>query len=373
MLRITFQSNRIDKSTGYYIDSTMWDTEHQRVLGFGNDEKELNQWIETTIAKIKFIFSSMCIEGSVCIQRIVEQIFAKAYNEPTLLETIQRHNDKLKQRVNIDFTKSTYEKYIFTHDKIQAFIKHQYQKKDVFLKDLKLQFIKDFDHYLRVIDLNKHNTAVKYCINLKRILNVAVQEGLLTINPFNGHKTTYKITSQVYLYEEEVDKIKNAKLVLDRHKLIRDLFLFQCYTGLAYADLLTLKRSDISIDNEKQSWIIKQRQKTGIPSMIPLTNAALTILNKYMNLNKGFQYVFKGYSIQKYNVGLGEIGQLCRLTKKLSSHVGRRTFGNIALGKGASLNVISKILGHSNTLITQKVYAITTQNIIKQEFRKINL
>jgi integrase len=146
--------------------------------------------------------------------------------------------------------------------------------------------------------------------------------------------------------------------------------LFQCYTGLAYTDLISLNKDEISNDNNNRNWIIKRRQKSGIVATIPLLPRAKDLLKKYQTLQHTKAGIFPYYSIQKYNQYLGELGDLVGLSKKLSSHVGRRTFGNLALSRGISINVISKILGHSNTLITQRIYAITTQNIISNEIMK---
>ena len=168
----------------------------------------------------------------------------------------------------------------------------------------------------------------------------------------------------------EVIAIEKLDLIILRLLLVRDLFLFQCSTGLSYTDMTKLSCNDISIDNQGRKWIIKARQKTGITSTIPLLPKAIQIMEKYSTVNNNQLSLFPTYSIQKFNQYIGEVGILAGIHKKLSSHVGRRTFGNIALARGISLNVISKILGHSNTLITQRIYAITTQNIINSEIEK---
>ena len=197
-----------------------------------------------------------------------------------------------------------------------------------------------------------------------------VLQGILTNNPFKNYKTVYRDTMQVYLEQAELNAVVNIQLVKPSHLLVRDLFLFQCYTGLAYTDLVNLTITDISVDASGRRWIIKRRQKTGIVSTIPLLPQSIELIEKYSFYRLSNIGMLPYYSIQKYNQYIGEVGKLAGINKKLSSHVGRRTFGNVALAKGISLNVISKILGHSNTLITQRIYAITTQNIITKEIEK---
>jgi len=276
----------------------------------------------------------------------------------------------MKNRVGKDFSFSTYEKYVFTYNKVKAFIENSLKKKDILLRDLEVKFIMDFDNYLRVNDNNQHNTAVKYCINLKRIINVLLLQGKLKINPFKNYKTVYRDILQVYLEQLELAAVANVQLAKPNHLLVRDLFLFQCYTGLAYTDMVNLTVSDITVDALGRKWIIKPRQKSGIVSTIPLMPQSLELISKYTLYRENNKSLFPFYSIQKYNQYIGEIGNIAGVKKKLSSHVGRRTFGNVALSKGVSLNVISKILGHSNTIITQRIYAITTQNIITGEIEK---
>lgn len=285
-----------------------------------------------------------------------------------LMAVIRIFVAELKKRVGNDYSFSTYEKYVFTEKKVKSFLK-QKGKNDIFLKDLTVEFIVDFDHYLRAIDKNQHNTAVKYCINLKRIINDCVIRGHLIRNPFQSYKTRYKFVFPIFLNEDEVNHLHRLSLENRAHLLVRDLFIFQCYTGLSYTDLVSLSKNDIT-EREGRLWIIKARQKTGIIAVIPLLPQAVDLIEKYSKTNQPFNCIFPGYSIQKYNHYLSKIAVQAGFSKRVSSHVGRRTFGNLAIGRGISINVISKILGHSSTIITEKIYALTTASIIAAEIDK---
>jgi integrase len=370
MLRISYQNIKAEKATGYYVNPKEWNTAKQRVRGDSQNSIQINSWMDNVAVKISDLFRIANLKKDVHLPSILQQVFSKPIDDPTLLATMQEHNDVMQERVGLDFSHSTYEKYVFTYNKLQSFISHQYNKKDFYLRDLSVKFIMEFDHFLRTVDKNQHNTAVKYCLNLKKIINLAILQGKLASNPLKNYKTIYKDTPQVYLEHYEVERIENADLKKQKHLLTRDLFLFQCFTGLAYTDLISLKTANISKDNQNRSWIIKPRQKSGIISTIPLLQPAENIIQRYSVMNDKTGVIFPHYSIQKYNQYISEIGEIIGLEKRLSSHVGRRTFGNLALSKGISLNVISKILGHSNTIITQRIYAITTQNIITGEIQK---
>jgi integrase len=370
IVRISYLNTRVERSTGHYIKPAEWNVTRQRVKGENDSAIRINTWINHASSKLNDLFRDAIQKQDVHLPSLLNLLFTKPAEDPTLLRVLKEHNVSLLQRVGHDFTFSTYEKYVFTYNKVKAFIESQYHKKDVFLRELSTRFIIEFDHYLRVENNNQHNTAVKYCLNLKKVINSCVLKGLLSNNPFRNYKTVYKDTPQVYLDAHEVNLIENARYSKPNHLLTRDLFLFQCYTGLAYTDLISLNNDEISNDNNNRNWIIKRRQKSGIVATIPLLPRAKDLLEKYQTVQHTKSGIFPYYSIQKYNQYLGEIGDLIGLSKKLSSHVGRRTFGNLALSRGISINVISKILGHSNTLITQRIYAITTQNIISNEIMK---
>lgn len=370
IIRISYNKSRAEKATGHYVNPKDWNSSKQRVKGEKETALQVNSWLDFSTARLGDLFRDALQKQEVHLPRLLNLLFSKPVEDPTLLKTLQEHNDAMLERVGHDYTHSTYEKYVFSYNKVQAFILHQYKKQDIYLSDLTTRFILEFDHYLRAIDKNKHNTAVKYCLNLKKVINLAVLQGKLNSSPFKNYKTVYKDTPQVYLEGHEVQLIENARLHKQNHLLTRDLFMFQCYTGLAYTDMVNLKINDITVDAQNRSWIIKPRQKSGITSTIPLLSSAENLIHRYTIVKSNTGSIFPHYSIQKYNQYLGEIGDLIGLKKKLSSHVGRRTFGNLALSKGISINVISKILGHSNTLITQRIYAITTQKIITTEMIK---
>jgi integrase len=370
MLRATYQSKKVEKATGYYVNPKDWNGVKQKVKGDNQSARQINNWIDNAVVKINDLFRVASIQNDVHLPSILQQIFSKPIDDPTLLATMQEHNDLMLERVGLDFSHSTYEKYVFTYNKLQAFISYQYNKKDFYLRDLNVKFIMEFDHYLRTVEKNQHNTAVKYCLNLKKIINLAILQGKLNSNPFKNYKTVYRDTMQVYLEQVELNAIVNAELVKPNHQLVRDLFLFQCYTGLAYTDMVNLAVNDISVDARGRKWIVKPRQKSGVVSTIPLMQQSIELIDKYTFFRKKSKCLFPYYSIQKYNQYIGEVGNIAGVKKKLSSHAGRRTFGNVALSKGVSINVISKILGHSNTIITQRIYAITTQNIITGEIEK---
>ncbi|SDX56262.1 Site-specific recombinase XerD [Hydrobacter penzbergensis] len=229
-------------------------------------------------------------------------------------------------------------------------------------------FVSDFDYYLKHNDGNKHNTVVKYITNLKKIVNMAVTNGLLLKNPFVEYKSAYKDVERVYLTLPELKAIEQKEFKMERLRLVKDLFLFQCYTGLAYSDMAKLTDKDISTGVDGGKWIIIRRKKTDVRSAIPLLPMALTILGRYQGKETK---LLPCYAIQKFNSYLGEIADHCEVNKNLTSHVGRRTFATtVALANGVSIETISKILGHSSTKITHQ-YALVTDLKVSEEMKQL--
>lgn len=366
ILRITYHRKLKQISTGFYIRQDRWDSKAKKMRGSKPDAEQVNNYILVTTARLMEIFNKQLQDGDINLDNLVDTFFGKNDNNVSLLYAINYHNENFKSRIGIDYTFSTYEKYDVTRKKVEAFLKHL-DKKDIRLKDLTLKFIADFELFLKTVEKNQHNTAVKYCKNLKKILNVCVVNSWVESNPFNSYTCVYKETDCIYLLPHEINLIEEKQFRLERLQIVKDLFLFQCYTGLAYVDMSKLTKSNIVVGIDKNKWIVISRTKTGTKSTIPLLSQAVKILEKYDGVCKD-ERLLPVYSIQKFNSYLDEIAEICDINKKISSHVGRRTFGNLALSSGISLNVIAKILGHSSTITTQKIYAVTNDQLVSKEF-----
>jgi site-specific recombinase XerD len=360
-LRISHNAERKNLSTGFNISPDRWDTTKAQVKGSKEDAVRINAYISQTRAKLIELFNEILKEGDINVDKLIDRFFGRDINSMTLLELVEYHNKDFEARIGTDYTFSTFEKYDILRKKLMDFIPAKYQKKDIRLRDLGHQFMADFDFYLKNHDNNEHNTATKYLKNLKKILNVAVINDWVEENPFENFKATYKDVDRVYLTQHELELIQNKRFQLGRLSLVKDLFLFQCYTGLAYSDMAKLTTGHISPGIDGNKWIITRRKKTDVRAAIPLLRQAEELINKYADGSTDSQKpLFPFYSIQKFNSYLHEIADLSGINKNLTSHVGRRTFATtIALANGIGLETISKILGHTSTKITA-IYAVVT-------------
>lgn len=369
-LRLTHLKTRKTISTGKFVTEAKWDSVKQRVKGTDENAEQINSYLIRTRSRLVELFTDMLCEGDVYLEKLLDKFLGRDQKHISLMELVTRHNEIFKSKIDIDYSLSTYKKYSTTKEKIQQFLIHKFKKPDVRLKDLDIQFMEEFEFFQKSVLKTHHNTTVKHCKNLKKIVNEAVRYGWLEKSPFSGFKTSYEDTDKIYLAEHEIRLIENKSFSIKRLDLVKDLFLFQCFTGLAYADMEKLKKTDISLGIDGNKWIIIRRKKTNVRSTIPLLPEALTILEKYKSFDDG-EKLLPVYTNQKYNSYLKEISDICGITKKLTTHVGRRTFGNLALANGISLNVIAKVLGHSNTLITQKIYAVTNDQLVSKEMKKL--
>jgi site-specific recombinase XerD len=371
--RISVDNNRYDFSTGFAIEGNSWDAKLAIVIGEGQQAILINNYISLKKLEIQKAHNALLLDQiPVTLAAVKAKLFPKAEVQNTMLQLIKFHNATFKKRVNLDRAGATYEKYEVIYQRIEAFIRHKYNKKDLYLKDLRAEFINGFDLFLKSVVKNSQNTTAKHCQYLRSMMNFGVRHNWLEVNPFLTYKVAYKEVDRVYLTKDELANIENKSIDIKRLCIVRDLFLFQCYTGLAYADMQSLKKSDIQTGMDGEQWIFKRRKKTQQKSVIPLLAKPLQILEKYGFESKApNDRILPKHSNQRVNSYLQEIAAICGINKKVTSHAGRRTFATtVALANGVSIETISKLLGHSSTKITS-IYAVVTDSKVSEEMNKL--
>lgn len=309
-----------------------------------------NAYMDSVKAKFYSIESEMIHRNMAITLQNVLEVYRNGFEETnvTLLYLFDRHNQdaekKMKQGIIV---RATYLKCLRTRFLLADFLKKHLRKRDILITDVTPAITERFFVYLNT--KMAKNTAIHKIKLLKKVLKMAVEDGYIRAMPFK-----LKLTSDPLLYEPltiaEIRQLRQKHLDIERIAQIRDIFVFACYTGLAFTDLKNLSKNDLMIDECGREWIIKPRQKTKIISHIPLLPVAKEIWEKY-------DYMLPLPENQKYNAYLKEIGDVCGIKKKLHSHLARHTFATILLNSGVDLVSVSKILGHSNSRITEKTYA----------------
>lgn len=273
-----------------------------------------------------------------------------------LLEVFQMHNDKVGKLIGKDYAPGTLLRYQTSLQHTRDFIKWKYSVNDIDVKKLSYSFITDYEFWFKSIRCCNHNTIMKYIGNFKKVIHLCLKNGWVVRDPFIGFKMNKKEVVRDYLTKEELQRLSAKEFGIERLGQVRDVFLFSCYTGLAYVDVQKLKRSEIGTGLDGESWIFTSRQKTEIPTRIPLLPVALEIMNKYEKhpqcLNQ--DRVLPVLSNQKMNAYLKEIAGLCGIPKALTFHIARHTFATtVTLSNGVPIETVSRMLGHSNLRTTQ--------------------
>ncbi|GEP92877.1 Site-specific recombinase XerD [Chitinophaga terrae (ex Kim and Jung 2007)] len=373
--RIIANSQRVEFSTGLSIDPKHWNGNTAKVVAGNANAQLINTYISTKKIEFKRIYNDLLLEQKEITAEImknrllgIQEIEASR----TFLELMDFHISIFKSKIGTDTAISTYRKYMVTKKRLEEFIPYQYKKKDINLSDLKLEFIASFDLYLKAVCKNNHNTVVKHCKNVKAIINHGIQYEWLETNPFTKYKTPYKEGDKGILTKEELATLMAKEFKIPRLAVVRDLFVFQCYTGLAYTDMKELTQADIQIGIDGNRWIIKRRTKTNQRSPIPLLPQAIDILEKYNWQGKQDNApILPVMTNQKMNAYLVEIVELCGISKKITTHVGRRTFATtITLSNGVPIESVSAMLGHTNLKTTQ-IYAKVVDTKISQDMQQL--
>ncbi|PRY03663.1 site-specific recombinase XerD [Pontibacter ummariensis] len=351
-LRIIVAGKRAELATGRACDPSCWNSSAGRAAGTKAFSKSLNAYLDSLQVKV-YEAHRQLVEtlGLVTATALKNRVIGKEERRVTLIEVFQDHNRKMKALVGDEFARGTLGRYTISLKHTVDFLEWKYQAPDIDIRKVNHAFITEYEFYLRSVRKCSNNTAVKYIKNFGKIIRICLANGWLSANPFVNYKAKMRKVDRVFLTEEELKMMAAKELVGERLLQVRDIFLFSCFTGLAYADVLKLIRADISKGIDGKQWVFKKRQKTDTISRIPLLPMALRILEKYKDhpqcLNDG--KLLPVLSNQKMNAYLKEIADLCGINKPLTFHIARHTFATtVTLLNGVPLESMSKMLGHSN-------------------------
>ncbi|MEJ7913051.1 MAG: site-specific integrase [Chitinophagaceae bacterium] len=322
VLRIIYRSQRRDLFTGLYCTKNQWDPKTLRL--FANDKKTLegNKNLDLVLRKANNVFDELRYSGEpFSIDELVDKIKGKESKPTLLIDFIQESNLKMHKRVGIEITKPTYYKYRKCLEYVQEFLLKQYKSKNFLLIRINVGFLDNFFRFLRFDKEISHNTSLKYLSFLKVVLGPAIRSGVIKDDPFRELKIKAKPVYREFLTQDEIDKVEG--LILENEDLNRkkDIFLFACFTGLAYIDLRQLNRKHIIQESDGSFYILKPRQKTGQECIIPLLPPAERILKKYSPTESILDFHWYISTNQKMNLGLKYIGQKSGITKTLHMHL----------------------------------------------------
>ncbi len=359
-LRITVSGKSTEASIGRNILPELWSINKCKAKGTSKAAHIINNHIDHIKAELYGYYRTFAVEDKIITAVTIKNVWLGIDdNQKMIIKIFQEHNDNVKLLIGKDFAQATHQRYETTLMHVQTFIKKQYNESDIPVKDIDYKFIAGLELYYKTERNCSHNTTAKYIKNFKKIIRIAISNGWITIDPFANHKFKLTKVDRGYLTESEIEIIKNKEITIDRLVYVRDIFLFACYTGLAYSDLKKLSKKNLIEKENGNFWIYTKRTKTDNECRIPLISAALFILNKYSTHPHCIEknVLLPVYSNQKTNAYLKEIATICGINKYFSSHLARHTFATtITLNNNVPIETVSKMLGHSSINMT-KIYA----------------
>jgi site-specific recombinase XerD len=356
-MRVTVNGNRFETATSQYVDVSMWSNESMSLIGKSKEVKTLNDFLQTLRSKALSIQKRLLTTDTfITIQEFAKEWHGVKEKPKMLLEIFQQHNEQVKALIGSQYSSATWRRYVTSHDHTLHFLQYKYCLSDIPVDRIKYEFITDYEFWLKSIRKCNHNSTIKYLTNFKKIINICLKNSWIDKNPFVGFKMTKKEVERPFLSQEELQILAAKQFTMPRIEQIRDVFLFCCYTGLAYVDICKLKRSEIVIGVDGEKWIFTHRQKTETSSRIPLLPPALNLIEKYQDAPECIikDRLFPVMSNQKMNLYLKEIADACGINKNFTTHTARHTFATtVTLTNGVPIETVSKMLGHKNLKTTQ--------------------
>ena len=375
LLRITVNGERTDVSIQRTIRPDQWNS----VKGYARTTtqygKDLNLYLDQVRLQIYQHHQDLISRNKQVTAGALKNAFMHCEIEEhhTLLELYQEHNATLKSRIDKGVSRGTYIRHETSRRNLERFIHDVYLQDDLNLKDINHVFVQKYETYLRTVRNCNNNSAVKYVKNFGKIVREAMNRDWIQADPFRNLKFHLEEVDKPFLSQTELQKIMAKDFQINRIAQVRDVFVFCCFTGLAFIDVKTLTTKDIEAGVDGNLWIRKQRNKTRQWAHIPLLPSAKLIIDRYAShpecQRKGV--LLPVLSNQKMNAYLKEIADLCGIEKNLTTHCARHTFATtVTLANKISMESVSKMLGHSSMDMTRR-YARILDSTIGQEMSQL--
>jgi site-specific recombinase XerD len=364
-MRVTVNGERADISINRRIHIERW--EDGKVKGTSTEAKNLNQYLDSLKTKI-YEIQRYYIDRNELVSagKVKNRYLGKDIKTKTLVEVFEYHNKQMYELIGKDFSLATHQRYLTTLKHVKEFLQKIYKCSDMYLSELKYEFITNFEHYLKTDRDCSHNSTLKYLRNFRKIINLALKNEWIEKDPFLKFTCRFEEIERGYLSPKELNALENKKILIPRLDIVRDTFVFSCYTGLAYAEVAKLSKEHLMIGIDGEKWIHIIRTKTEKKSIIPLLPKALQIIEKYKNYPKSETKVniLPILSNQKMNAYLKELAGICKIQKDLTFHLARHTFATtVTLTNGVPIESVSAMLGHKNIRTTQIYSKVVEQKV----------
>ena len=374
-VRITVDGKRVECSTQKQVNPKFWDAENNKVSEKFSESRSINDYLTLVKADLLRHYNILLsTKDFVTADDVKNRYKGVKEVKKTLIQLFKQFNQQLSERKEIDdLSEGRHKRFEILLGKCEAFIKYKFKRSDILLDDLKLNFIVEFEHYLRTVEKIGHNTAMKYVKDLKQVVKYGVMLEYISSNPFEYFQCSYKKVKREFLDQEELDRMYQKEFAMKRLEEVRDCYLFSCYTGYAYSDAEALGPNDVTIGIDGDKWIIRDRKKTDTTENVPLLPIPLGIIEKYKNhpYCKVNKRLLPMNSNQRYNAYLKEIADLCDIKKKLTTHTARHTFATtVLLLNDVPMETAMELLGHTDIRTTQ-IYGKIVQKKVSKDMHQL--
>jgi site-specific recombinase XerD len=366
-LRVTINSQRFEFSSKKFIEPEKWSNDTAKAKGTTEEARTINNHLDKLKAKVvdaeKRLYKK---EIELSVENLRNELLGTKDSARMLVPIFQDHNNKIKELVGKEYAPGTLERYTTSLKHTIEFLQWKYKISDIDITKIDHAFVTDYEFFLRSVRNCANNTAVKYLKNFNKIIKICLANDWIEKNPFSNYKSKVKEVERVFLTQEEIQEIINKDLQNERLSIVRDIFVFSCFTGLAYIDVKNLTKSHISLGIDGNKWIFTHRQKTESASKIPILPVTQMIIDKYDNhpQSNNTEKLLPILSNQKMNAYLKEIATVCKIDKELTFHIARHTFATaVTLTNGVPIESVSKMLGHKNIRTTQHYAKILDKKV----------
>ena len=371
-VRITVNGKRSEISLKRNLSQKLWDKSKGKVKGNSQEARALNSYIQQVRNKLYDSYSELQKEGKlITVATVKSRYLGTDEQHRTLLQLVSYHNKTMKTVLKPGMLKN----YKTTESYLKKFIKKVYKADDIQLKQLNYGSVVDFEQYLYKLPNLNNNGLMKHIERFKKLCKLGVKLEWLEKDPAINYQLHFDKVERDYLTEEELNTLETSVLEKQTHKIARDIFVFSCYTGLAYCDVFALTVENIVLGIDGNKWLMTQREKTATKVRVPLLNTALTIIEKYQEHPKCIQTgkLLPVYSNQKMNQYIKEVTEKLKIKKHLTFHIARHTFATtITLFKGVPIETVSKLLGHTKITTTQ-IYARVIERKVSEDMKNLQI
>lgn len=364
MGRVTINGSVAQFSCKQTISKGLWDAKGNRAKGKSKEARDINLALDNIKAQIIKHYQRLSDREAFVTAEMVRNAFQGLGTEyETLLGAFDKDNESFRKRIGIDRAEGSYQVRVRSRNHLAAFIKKCYRRSDISMLELTPDFIKEYEIYLST-DAGLHNASVwSNCMWLKTIVAKAHYNGQTPRNPFAQYPVNQNVKEREYLTEDEIKTVMTHEFINRKLAYIRDLFVFASFTALSFVDIKGLTTDDI-VEVNGEKWILSKRHKTKVPFQVKLLDIPLQIIRRYERFQED-HFVFPNLNYWSICKPLKQMIKECGITKEISFHSSRHGFATLALSKGVPIESVSRVLGHTNIVTTQKYCKVTTEKIDK--------